>query len=183
MANKTKKLRLPQGSRNREKNRRICIRFDKECLALALTAMIAAALVWNRSYDLSTTGADGIPALFLLVLAFVPIEIFEAVCRFLELPEVAAGCRQPWVPGFAALFTVTTVWTTTRFILLKRRGINAVKIATMLVKIFLFWGVFQLFCFFAVSAFDDKEEDSVRVLLKQEGSGATSGKTVKTNKK
>lgn len=183
MANKTKKLRSPQGSRNREKNRRICIKFDKMCLALALTAIISAALVWNRSYDLSTTGADGFPALFLLVLAFVPIEIFEAVCHFLEMPEAAAKCSLPWVPGFASVFSVVAVWVTVRFVMLKRRGINAVKIATTLVKIFLIWGIFQLFCFFAVSAFDDKEEDSVRVLLKQEASGANSGKAVKVNKK
>ena len=183
MANKTKKLRLPQGSRNREKNRRICIKFDKQCLALALTAAVSAVLIWNRSYDLASTGAEGFPALFLLVLAFVPIEVFEAVCHFLEMPEAAAKCSLPWVPGFAALFSVVAVWAAVRFIMFKRKGINAVKIAMSLVKIFLVWGIFQLFCFFAVSAFDDKEEDSVRVLLKHDAPGGSFGKAVKVNKK
>lgn len=181
MAKKLKKNGMAQGSRNREKIRRICVRFDKVCMLLALAAIIAAALVWNRPYDLATTGAEGFPALFLLVLAFVPIEIFEAVCYFLEMPEAAAVCRQAWVPGGASLFTVAAIWGIVRFPVLKRKGASGVKIATVLVKITLFWGVFQLLCFIAASAFDEKEADSVRVHLKHEVKSA--GQPVRDVKK
>ena len=183
MAKKIKKNGSQQGSRNREKIRRVCVRFDKICLLLALVTVASAVLIWNRPYDLTTTGAEGFPALFLLFLAFVPIEFFEAVCHFLELPEIAKVFTLPWMPGFAALFTVAAVWLSVRVFVLKRKGLNGVKVATTLVKIIFFWGVFQLLCFTAASAFDDKVEDSVRVHLKHEAKPDGFGKTTNDSKK
>ena len=116
-------------------------------------------------------------------LAFVPIEFFEAVCHFLELPEIAKVFTLPWMPGFAALFTVAAVWFGVRVFVLKHKGLNGVKVATTLVKIIFFWGVFQLLCFTAASAFDDKEEDSVRVHLKHEAKPDGFGKNTKDSKK
>lgn len=177
MAKKFKKNGVLQGSRNREKIRRICIRFDKICLFLALVTVASAVLIWNRPYDLATTGAEGFPALFLLVLAFVPIEMFEALCYFLELPEAALFCRRAWAPGCSALFTVAAIWAFVRFYILKRKGASGVKVASTLVKITLFWGIFQLLCFTAASAFDEKEADSVRVHLKHDVEKSSPAKT------
>ncbi|MBQ4314073.1 MAG: hypothetical protein IJC21_01375, partial [Lentisphaeria bacterium] len=88
MAKKIKKVRGDIGSRNREKLRRAKVKLDKVAAVLAAITVVLLLLIWNKPYDLSTTGANGFPALFLLVLAGVPLEILESLFRFLELPEL-----------------------------------------------------------------------------------------------
>ena len=168
MAKKIKKLRGDIGSRNREKLRRARVRLDKITLLLTAVAAVSMMLIWNKPYDLSTTGANGYPALFLLVLAGLPLEIFEALFRFLEMPELVKICGTFAVFGCCAFFTICLCWLVIRFAVARRYGQSGIRIASTILQIFAFWGIFQLFCFMVSSALEDSLDDSLKQHMKHD---------------
>ncbi|MBR2633424.1 MAG: hypothetical protein IKD29_08250, partial [Lentisphaeria bacterium] len=114
MAKKVKKIRGDISSRNREKMRRVCVRLDKTAALLAAIAAVSLLLIWNEPYDLGTTGANGYPALFLLLLAGLPLELLESVFRFLEMPEFVKICGSFVMLGVGAFFTISAIWLAVR---------------------------------------------------------------------
>ena len=168
MAKKIKKLRGDIGSRNREKLRRARIKLDKVCALLGCITAVSVLLIWNKPYDLSTTGANGFPALFLLVLAGIPLELLEAVFRFLEMPELVKLCGSFTMLACGAFFSITSLWLILRFYAARRYGQSGVRIAATVLQILAFWGVFQLFCFTASYFLDDSSDDSLKQHLKHD---------------
>lgn len=169
MAKKVKKVRGDITSRNREKLRRACVRVDKVVAFLAVVAAVSLLLIWNKPYDLSTTGANGYPALFLLLLAGLPLELLESVFRFLELNELVKVCGSFYMLGCGAFFTIAAVWFFVRFFVARRYGQYGIRVAVTILQIISLWGVFQLFCFMTSYAFDDSQDDSVKQQLKHDG--------------
>ena len=170
MAKKIKKIRGDINSRNREKMRRACVRLDKIIALLGGIAAVSLLLIWNKPYDLSTTGSNGYPALFLLVLAGLPLELLESVFRFLELPELVKICGSYYMLGCGAFFTVAVVWLGVRFFAARRYGQSGIRIAVTILQIIAFWGVFQILCFMISSALEDSQDDSVKQHMKHGGS-------------
>ena len=168
MAKKIKKLRGDLGSRNREKLRRARTRLDKIIALLTVIAVASTLLIWNKPYDLGTTGANGFPALFLLVLAGLPLEPLESAFRFLEMPELVKICGSFAMLGCCAFVTIIFVWLFIRFFVAKRYGQSGIRIAATVLQILAFWGVFQLFCFVVSSALEDSTDDSLKQHLKHD---------------
>ena len=177
MAKKIKKNRSDFNGRSREKMRRALKRLDKISALLLLVCFIATALVWNKPYDLGTTNSNGYPALFLLTLAFLPLELYESVMRFIEMPEAAAFCGTFTALACSAFLTIFFIWLFVRFIISSRYGINGVKISATLMKILAIWGFFQLFCYLLSVSFDENDDDAVRKQMKQNIPAKVSGKT------
>ncbi|MBQ7396717.1 MAG: hypothetical protein IJW08_09275 [Lentisphaeria bacterium] len=170
MAKKIKKMRGDIGSRNREKLRRAKVKLDKVAAVLAAITVVLLLLIWNKPYDLSTTGANGFPALFLLVLAGVPLEILESLFRFLELPELVRACGTFPMLGCGAFTTIFVLWFVSRFIILKRYGQYGLRIAVNILQIICFWGAFQLLCYLTSFALEDSADDSLKQHLKHDTS-------------
>lgn len=168
MAKKIKKLRGDISGRNREKLRRARVRLDKITLLLTGVAIVSMLLIWNKPYDLSTTGANGFPALFLLVLAGLPLEILESTFRFLEMPELVKVCGSFAALSCCAFFTIVVLWIYSRYAAVRRYGQSGIRIAATLLQIFAFWGMFQLFCFMVSSALEDSHDDSLKQHLKHD---------------
>lgn len=168
MAKKIKKVRGDLTSRNREKMRRACQRLDKAAALLASIAAISLLLIWNKPYDLSTTGANGYPALFLLLLAGLPLEMLESVFRFLELNDFVKVCGSFYMLGCAAFFSIFVIWLVVRFYVLRRFGQYGLRVAVTILQIITLWGVFQLFCYMTASALEDSQDDSVKQQLKHD---------------
>ena len=147
MAKKIKKTTI--NGRSREKIRRMCIRLDKVSAALLGLAGISLALIWNQPYDLATTAPSGYPALFLLVLAGLPLELLEGVFRFIDQPELVRICGSFTMLGGGAFFTVILLWGVSRWVILRRYGLSGVKIAISLIRSLVLWGIFQICCFLA----------------------------------
>ena len=141
-------------------------KLDKISLLLILLCLISLGIIWNKPYDLETTGSNGYPALFLLTLAFLPLELFEAAVRFIEMPQAAEFCGTFIALGCASILTVVCIWLAVRFLAAARYGINGVKIATALLKIFAIWGVFQLGCYLVSVSLEENDDDAVRKQMK-----------------
>ncbi|MBO5645459.1 MAG: hypothetical protein J6R00_01855 [Lentisphaeria bacterium] len=174
MAKKIKKTTI--NGRSREKIRRMCIRLDKVSAALLGLAGISLALIWNQPYDLATTEPSGFPALFLLVLAGLPLELLEGVFRFIDQPELVRICGSFTMLGGGAFFTVILLWGVSRWVILRRYGLSGVKIAISLIRILVLWGIFQICCFLAASAFEDSSDDAVKQHMKHDASKSAADK-------
>lgn len=168
MAKKVKKVRGDINSRNREKMRRACVRLDKVAALLGGIAALSLLLIWNKPYDLSTTGANGYPALFLLVLAGLPLELLETLFRFLELPELVKICGSYYMLGCGAFFTVVAGWLGVRFYVARHYGQSGIRIVVTIMQIIALWGLFQIFCFMTSSVLDDSSDDSVKQQMKHD---------------
>ena len=176
MSKKIKKTQLNGTIRSREKMRRMCARLDKISAVLLALTVVSLAFIWNEPYDLSTTASNGFPALFLLVLAGLPLELIEGFFRFVDMPDLARMCGSFPMLGCGAFLTVLLVWGGVRWWISRRYGLGGVKIAIVLIRIMVLWGFFQIFCFLLSSAFEDSADDAVKQHMKNKSVKSTSDK-------
>ena len=168
MAKKIKKIRNIEktpNSRSREKARRICRKLDRAALLLVGLIGLSVLLLGNRHYDLGTTASSGFPALFLLVLAYLPLELFELLATLSSghPVEVASGWPETLMLGSLAVLTIAVIWAAVRFYCAPRFNFYYVQNVTHIFYLLIIWGIFQLICFLAAVSWN---QGSVSPLLR-----------------
>jgi hypothetical protein len=168
MAKKVKKIR-PASSRNREKRNRVCRKLDKAALLLVITVLICMALLGSSDYDLSTTASSGFPALFLLVISYLPLELTETLTRlFTGHPlEIPVGWPETLTLAGMSVFMIAAVWAFIRFYWSKRHSLYHVQNTTMVFYLLVLWGIFQMIGFVTASSWN---QGSVSPLLRSQQS-------------
>lgn len=148
--------REPLSRRSRERMERALRRLDLLCGALGLTIVIATLCCLGREYELGVPHPPGFALWFLLVLAYVPLEIIGLLnwmfgmsesgwMTFLTLEHQALGM------GVFNLLMLAVIWGVFRFIIGKRYGVETIRIVNTFLTIFLVWGLFQLACLAGVT--------------------------------
>ena len=144
MAKKQKKTRsLAQ----RNKQRQLCRKLDWATFLLAAMIVFAAMGTVNTDYDLSRSNPQGFAMWFLLLVGWIPLELFGLI-RWLF------GIRQEFSPvgegpalGICALAALAAVWAVIRFYVAKICRLEVLRTAFHFMLIFAFWGMFQMICY------------------------------------
>ncbi len=153
MAKKKKKSFSPFASFS-EKQRFYIRKFDLAVMLLAGLIVLSAAVTWGCKYELGKPDPAGFVVWFLLLLAYLPLEFFGFISWMAGFSPAGIDAflrgNEALVLGLCDLATVAVFWTVTRFILLRRYGIGALRVCTVFALILALWGVFQLGCAGAV---------------------------------
>lgn len=156
---KRARYREPMSRRSRERLANARKRFDFLCGLLALTIVVATLCCMGRDYELGAPYPPGFALWFLLILAYVPLEIVGLVNWFLGMSESSWMTfltveHQALGMGIFNLALLAVIWGGIRFWLSRRYGINLLRTAGTFVTIFLVWGLFQLLCLAGVTIWD-----------------------------
>ncbi len=145
--------------RARERFGKARTRFDILCGILGVTILIATVCCSGQAYELGNPHPAGFALWFLLILAYVPLEIVGLLnwsfgmsescwMYFLTVEHQALGM------GIFNIVMLLLIWGIIRFWLSGRYGIKLLQVSGTFVMIFLCWGVFQLLCLAGVTIWD-----------------------------
>lgn len=143
MAKKSKKN---ISRRNQERLRQALVSFD--IAAMLLMTVVVLAVIWGfgREYDLGRNSFHGFANWFLLILSYPALIAGSLV-------NVVTGSRLDFVAGYetvvlggGAALVVFLCWAGIRIRGKVKSDIQLVKVAANFMRLFFFWGVFQLCC-------------------------------------
>ena len=144
MAKKKKNLTVLTGRRVKEKILDALRKFDLVMIAYMVT-IIAAVLVGRcGDYDLGRANLNGFALCFLLIPAYLILELLSLINYIGGFNWSCAGWEAELL-GICDLLLGVAVWIFVR-ISGKNRGISFIRAAKMFVLIVVLWGVFQLGC-------------------------------------
>ena len=132
--------------RNQERLRQAMVSFDLASALLMVIVLLAMIWGFGREYDLGKNTFHGFADWFLLIMAY-PLLIIGS------LVNVVTGSRLDFITGREAVVlgcgaaaVVFSVWLIIRIIGRIRNDIQLFKVAANFVRLFFFWGLFQLIC-------------------------------------
>jgi len=132
--------------RNQERLRQAMISFDLASVLLLLAVLLATMWGFGREYDLGRNSFHGFADWFLLIMAYPALLVGSLV-------NVVTGSRLDFIAGHEAVVlgggaavVVIVCWLAIRICGKVRNDIQLFKVAANFVRLFFFWGLFQLFC-------------------------------------
>ena len=131
----------------KNKQIQICRKFDWATLLLGAIIVFTALATVNADYDLSKSNPQGFAMWFLLLMGWIPLEIFGLVRWAFGLHQEFAIAGEGPTLGICGLTTLAAVWAVIRFWIAKFCHPETLRIALHFILIFACWGVFQLFCY------------------------------------
>lgn len=142
-------------SRGRERLRRTLRRFDVLAGVLALLIILAVIVTHPHAYELGESRPEGFATWFLLLLAYLPLEIVGLLTWLLGLQDSTVvrflvEDHQTLALGLFDLAMLLTFWAVVRFHFSRRYGVNFLRTASAFLTILAAWGAFQLGCMAAV---------------------------------
>ena len=140
-----KELTITQKSRQKQ----LCRRLDWVTLLLGIIIIIAAMGTINVQYDLSKSNPQGFVMWFLLIIGWIPLELFGLIRWLFGFQEEFAVAGEGPTLGICALTSLVAAWVVIRFYVARFCRPEVLKIAFHFILIFACWGVFQLFCYLA----------------------------------
>lgn len=144
MAKKKKNLTGISGRRVKEKILDALRKFDYVMIAYMVTVIVAVLVGRSGDYDLGSANLHGFALCFLLIPAYLILELLSLINYFGEFNWSCAGWEAELL-GVCDLLLGIAVWTFVR-ISGKTKGISFIRAAKMFVLIVVLWGVFQLGC-------------------------------------
>lgn len=128
------------------------------CVILGAIIIIASLVSMGRPLCLSEFFPTSFAQFFVWVCAFPILTIGAGLGIFFDFSKL--GCwdlltsdmfQMPAI-GLLGVLSVFLYWIFVRFLVSKTWGLEWVKACTTIVKCFIFWGLFQLFCVFVSCA-------------------------------
>ena len=144
MAKKKKNLIGITGRRVKEKILDALRKFDLVMIAYMVVVIVAVLVGRSGDYDLGRANLNGFALCFLLIPAYLILELLSLINYFGGFNWSCAGWEAELL-GICDLLLGIVVWTYVR-ISGKIRGISFIRSAKMFVLIVVLWGVFQLGC-------------------------------------
>ena len=144
MAKKQKKQRSMM---QRNKQQQLCRKLDWATSLLAVVIILAAMGTINADYDLSKSNPQGFAMWFLLLMGWIPLELFGLIRWVFGIRQEFAIAGEGPTLGICALTLLIVVWAFIRFYVARAFRPEILKAASHLILIFACWGLFQLFCY------------------------------------
>ena len=129
------------------RQRQLCRRLDVATLLLGAIIVFTAMATVNADYDLSKSNPQGFVMWFLLLIGWIPLEIFGLIRWGFGIHQEFAIAGEGPTLGICALTTLAAVWAILRFYVAKVCRPEVLKMSFHFILIFACWGVFQLFCY------------------------------------
>ena len=144
MAKKKKNTSGVSGRRAKEKVIDALRKFDWVMAAFMLTVIVAVLVGRSGEYDLGQANLHGFALCFLLIPAYLILELLSLINYFGGFNWSCAGWEAELL-GVCDLLLGAAVWI---FVRMRGavRGLGFIKAARMFVLIVVLWGVFQLAC-------------------------------------
>ncbi len=144
MAKKKKNISGVSGRRAKEKVIDALRKFDWTMAAFMLTVILSVLVGRSGEYDLGQANLHGFALCFLLIPAYLILELLSLINYFGNFNWSCAGWEAELL-GICDLLLGAVVWL---FVRLRgaQRGPGFIKAARMFVLITVLWGVFQLLC-------------------------------------
>ncbi|MBR7104626.1 MAG: hypothetical protein IKC65_06765 [Lentisphaeria bacterium] len=146
MAKKQKKQRSMM---QRNKQQQLCRKLDWATSLLAVVIILAAMGTINADYDLSKSNPQGFAMWFLLLMGWIPLELFGLIRLFFGIHQDFALAGEGPTLGVCGLAALAAVWAFIRFYLARICRPETLRAAFHFILIFACWGIFQLFCYLA----------------------------------
>ena len=144
MAKKKKNLSGVSGRRVKEKILEALRKFDFVMLAYMVTVVISVLVGRCGDYDLGSANLHGFALCFLLIPAYLILELLSLINYFGGFNWSCAGWEAELL-GVCDILLGIAVWIYVRTSG-KKRELSFVRAAKMFVLIVVLWGVFQLGC-------------------------------------
>ena len=144
MAKKKKNLSGVSGRRSKEKIIDALRKFDLVMIAFVVTVVAAIFIGRSGDYDLGSANLHGFALCFLLIPAYLILEVLSLINYFGGFNWSCAGWEAELL-GVCDLLLGTAVWIYVRM-RGNLKGLGFIKTARMFVLIVVLWGVFQLGC-------------------------------------
>ena len=132
--------------RNQERLRQAMVSFDLASALLMVIVLLAMMWGFGREYDLGKNTFHGFADWFLLIMAYPALVIGSLVNVVTGSRLDFISGREAVVLGSAAAAVVFFSWLTIRIAGKVKNDIQLFKVAANFVRLFFFWGLFQLFC-------------------------------------
>lgn len=129
------------------RKKQICRRLDIATLLLGAIIIFTAMATVNADYDLSKSNPQGFVMWFLLLLGWIPLEIFGLIRWIFGLHQDFTLAGEGPTLGVCALTTLAAAWAVMRFYIARVCRLEVLKVAFHFILIIACWGVFQLFCY------------------------------------
>jgi len=179
MSKKKKKQLLVPMTRS-EKIKAWLRRIDWSFLLLELVIIAAAVISSGEPYELNKADSTGFLVWFLLFIGYLPLELFGIfACCFGVDPETVAGMlhgREILALGFCDAGVIAVVWAVMKFWMRPKFGQEYFRNTMIFLRILLFWGLFQFFCYGAVRIWEAGRLNPLHQHLHSHSPGKTAGK-------
>ena len=141
-------MKRPVKSSARERRQKqYCRKLDIATLLLGAIIIFTAMATVNADYDLSKANPQGFVMWFLLLMGWIPLEIFGLIRWIFGLHQEFAFAGEGPTLGICALTTLFAAWAIMRFYIARVCRLEVLKVAFHFILIIACWGVFQLFCY------------------------------------
>lgn len=141
-------MKRPVKSSARERRQKqYCRKLDIATLLLGAIIIFTAMATVNADYDLSKANPQGFVMWFLLLMGWIPLEIFGLIRWIFGLHQEFAFAGEGPTLGICALTTLIAAWAIMRFYIARVCRLEVLKVAFHFILIIACWGVFQLFCY------------------------------------
>lgn len=145
MAKKIKKfVKDAAPRRSGEKYRRAGRAFDRMIIAYMLLIVAAVLIGLQGDYDLSRQSANGFAICFLLLPAYLPLLIIDAVAVCFGTSIIPDIGQEVYILGICDIFIVLNIWWIVRFFAMRKQSVSVLRTAKTFVMIMVCWGVLQL---------------------------------------
>ena len=144
MAKKKKNIAGASGRRVKEKILDALRKFDLIMIAYMLTVLVCVVVGRTGDYDLGKANLHGFALCFLLVPAYLILEVLSLINCVGQFNWSCAGWEAELL-GICDILLGVAVWIYIR-ISGSKRGVSFIKAARAFVIIVVLWGVFQLCC-------------------------------------
>lgn len=141
-------MKRPVKSSSRErKQKQYCRKLDIATLLLGAIIIFTAMATVNADYDLSKANSQGFVMWFLLLMGWIPLEIFGLIRWIFGLHQDFTFAGEGPTLAVCALTTLAAAWAIMRFYIARVCRLEVLKVAFHFILIIACWGVFQLFCY------------------------------------
>ena len=142
-----KKQKNKRGAMQRNKQRQLCRKLDWATLLLGVIIIFAAMGTVNSDYDLSKFNSQGFAMWFLLLIGWIPLELFGLIRWVFGIHQEFTVAGEGPTLGVCALITLAAVWAFLRFYVARVCRPDVLRSAFHFILIFAFWGAFQMICY------------------------------------
>lgn len=142
---------LPVSPRHRERNKRLLQAFSLSSLTLAGLFLLATLVCHRQSYELGENNPYGFALWFLLLCAYVPLELIGLFTWLTgnadsALLSLIVNRHQALTLGLINMLATLVVWAVVRFWAARKFGLPLLEAMYNIMLILCGWGCFQLLC-------------------------------------